>query len=40
VKFREGKMEKEKNGIMKMERKIKRNGKIEEKGNECECGKE
>ena len=35
-----GKGNKWKNGIVKMERKIKRNGKIKEKGNECELGKE
>jgi hypothetical protein len=35
-----GKGNKWKNGIMKMERKIKRNGKIKKKGNKCECGKE
>jgi hypothetical protein len=43
VKFgkrKKGKGKKWKNGIMKMERKIKRNGKIKEKGNECERGKE
>ena len=37
---RKGKGNKWKNGIMKMERKIKRNGKIKKKGNECERGKE
>ena len=35
-----GKWKKWKNGIMKMERKIKRNEKIKEKGNACEHGKE
>jgi hypothetical protein len=39
-KIKKGKGKKWKNGIMKMERKIKRNGKIKEKGNECERGKE
>jgi hypothetical protein len=28
------------NGIIEMERKIKRNGKIKENGNDCEHGKE
>jgi hypothetical protein len=37
---KKGKRKKWKKWIMKMERKIKRNGKIQEKGNECECGKE
>ena len=37
---KKGKGKKWKNGIMKMERKIKGKGKIKEKGNECECGKE
>jgi hypothetical protein len=39
-KKKKGKGNKWKNGILKVERKIKRNGKIKEKGNECEPGKE
>jgi hypothetical protein len=37
---KKGKGKKWKNEIMKMEMKIKRNGKIKGKGNECEHGKE
>ena len=39
-KEKKGKGKKWTNGIRKMERKIKINGKIKENGNECERGKE